>query len=68
MGHSKLLTSNMTNGIHPLDEETLNSLKQKHLQSNQLRKKTLIDGKPSLIHPFIFDGINKELVDQVHQN
>ena len=37
-GALKLLTSNMPNGIIPLDDKTLSLLKQKHSVSNELNK------------------------------
>ena len=52
----------MTNGILLLVEETLNSVKQEHPQSQTAYEEPLINGKPPPIHPFIFDDINKELV------
>ena len=61
-GALNLLTNNMTNGILPLDEKTLNSLKHKHPQSQLAYEETLINGEPPIIHPIIFDGINEELV------
>ena len=61
-GALKLLTNNMTNGILPLDEKRLNSLKQKHPQSKQACEETLINGEPPAIHRIIFDDINQELV------
>ena len=61
-GVMKLLTNNMTNGILPLDEKKLNSLKQKHPQSQPAYEETLINGEPPVIHPIIFDDINEELV------
>ena len=47
----QLLTNNMTNGILPLDEKTLYSLKQKHPQSQPAYEETLINGEPPVIHP-----------------
>ena len=61
-GVMKLLINNMTNGILPLDEKKLNSLKQKHPQSQPAYEETLINGEPPLIHPIIFDDINEEVV------
>ena len=61
-GSLKLLTNNMTNGILPLDEKTLYSLKQKHPQSKPACEEALINDKPPVIHPIIFDDMNEELV------
>ena len=55
----KLSTNNMTNGILPLDEKRLNSLKQKHPQSKQACEESLINGEPPAIHPIIFNDINE---------
>ena len=64
-GALKLLTNNMTNGILPLDENTLYSLKQKHPQSQPAYEETLIIREPPVIHPIISDDINEELVRKV---
>ena len=61
-GALKLLTHSMTNGILPLDEKTLYSLKQKHPKSQPAYEETLIIREPPVIHPIIFDDINDELV------
>ena len=44
------------------------SLKQKYLQSQLAYEGTFINGESPVFHPIIFDDINKELVNQVHQN
>ena len=48
----------MTNGILPLDEKKIYSLKQKHPQSQPAYEETLINGERPVIHPIIFDDIN----------
>ena len=53
----QLHCSCMTNGILPLDGKTINSLKQKHLQSQPAYEETFIHGEPHVIHPIIFDDI-----------
>ena len=52
----------MTNGNLPLDEKTLNFLKQKHTQSKPVCEETLINGEPPVIHHIIMHNINEELV------
>ena len=61
-GALKLLTNNMVNGVLPLDDNTLNSLKQKHPKSQPACEETLINGDPPVIHPVVFEDINEELV------
>lgn len=61
-GALKLLTNNMENGVLPLDDKTLNALKQKHPKSQPAYEETLINGDPPVIHPIIFEDINEELV------
>ena len=61
-GALRLLTNNTTNSILPQDENTLNSLKQKHPQSKPACEETLINGEPTAIHPIIFNDINEELL------
>lgn len=58
----KLLTNNVSNYIFLLDEDTPNSLKQKNPQSQPAYEEILINSKPPIIHHFIFDDINDELV------
>ena len=57
-GALKLLTNNMTNGILPLYEKTLNFLKR----SQPAYEETVINGEPPVIHCIIYDDINEELV------
>ena len=57
-GALKLLKNNVTNGILPLDEKKIYSLKQKHPQSQPAYEETLINGERPVIHPIIFDDIN----------
>ena len=64
-GALKLLKNNVTNGILPLDEKKIYSLKQKHPQSQPTYEETLINGERTVIHPIIFDDINEELVRKV---
>ena len=44
-----------------VDENILNSLKQKHPQSQTAYEETLINGERPVIHLIIFDDINEEL-------
>ena len=64
-GALKLLKNNVTNGILPLDEKKIYSLKQKHPQSQPAYEETLINGERPVIHPINFDDINEELVRKV---
>ena len=55
-------SENMQNGILPLNQNTLNQLKQKHPQGKEAEFNTLLTDKPEEIHPIKFEGIDAELV------
>ena len=59
-GALKLLTSNISNGILPLDDKTLGLLKQNHPTSSERR---LRGEKPS-VHPVVFEDIEKNMVKE----
>ena len=53
----KLLTKNMSNGILPITDATLQLLKQKHSESRESSPEALIEGpvRNQKIHPFVSD-------------
>ena len=52
----KLLTNNIKDGILPLNNETLNSLKEKHPKSENAKNDVLLTGK------IMFAGIDEEMI------
>ena len=61
-GALKLLTSNMKNGILPLNDSTLNMLKQKHPQSKPASDQILLPDIPKAVHPIIFESITVDTI------
>ena len=58
----KLLTSNISNDILPLDDKTLNLLKLTHPASSELNEEVLLRGEK--IHPVVFEDINENMVKE----
>ncbi|XP_057301658.1 uncharacterized protein LOC130636080 [Hydractinia symbiolongicarpus] len=58
----RLLTDNMTQGILPLNDETLLLLEQKHPDQGNLSEDTLIDQPSQRIHDIVFDIIDEDMV------
>ena len=58
-GALKLLRSNISNGILPLDNKTLSLLKQKHPASSELNEEVLLRGKKPSVHPVVFEDIDQ---------
>ena len=58
----KLLTDNMQNGILPLNQKTLNQLKQKHSQSKGAGLDVLLTDTPKQVHPIKFEATDGDLV------
>ena len=61
-GAIKLLTNNMQNGILPLNDDTLNLLKQKHPQASEAAEDVLLPDEPEVIHAIKFENIDAETV------
>ena len=61
-GALKLLTNNMANGILPLNEETLNSLKQKHPKAKIASEEVLLPDEPKYVHPVFFERITTDTI------
>ena len=58
----KLLTNNMKDGILPLNIQTLNSLKEKHPESNDTSIDILLIDISQRVHPIKFAGVDEEMV------
>ena len=58
----KLLTNNIKDGILPLNNETLNSLKEKHPKSENAKNDVLLTGVPQRVHQIMFAGIDEEMI------
>ena len=63
-GALKLLTSNIFNGILPLDDKTLSLLKQKHPVSSELNEELLLTGEKPSVHPVVFEDIDENMVKE----
>ena len=63
-GALKLLSNNMSNGILPLNDETLQLLQQKHQDAQQVSEDTLLQGNIPEVHPVLFEEIDDEMVKQ----
>ena len=58
-GALKLLRSNISNDILPLDDKTLSLLKQKRPASSELNEEVLLRGKKPSVHPVVFEDIDQ---------
>ena len=63
-GALKLLTSNISNGILPLDDKTLSLLKQKHPTSSEVNEEVLLRGEKASVHPVVFEDIDENMVKE----
>ena len=61
-GAIKLLTNNMKNGILPLNEQTLNLLKQKHPKVSKASEEVLLPDIPEIVHQMKFENITEDTV------
>ena len=63
-GALKLLTSNISNGILPLDDKTLSLVKQKHPASSELTEEVLLRGEKPSVHLVVFEDIDEDMVKE----
>ena len=63
-GALKLLTSNISNGILPLDAKTLTLLKQKHPASSELNEEVSLRREKPSVHPAVFEDIDENMVKE----
>ena len=61
-GILKLLRNNMSNGILPRTDATLQLLKQKHPESREPSPEVLIEEPVRKIYPIVYDDIDKSLI------
>ena len=61
-GALKLLASNISNPVLPLDDKTLSLLKQKHPASSELNEEVLLIGEKPSVPPVVFENIDKSMV------
>ena len=61
-GALKLLTNNMSNGILPLTDETLQLLHAKHPESKEATPDVLLQGPIQQVHQVVYDDIDEALV------
>ena len=66
-GAIKLLTNNMQGGVLPLNEETINMLRQKHPKSQNPNEDFLLQGPEPTVEPIIFDVIDEAMVMKAAQ-
>ena len=60
----KLLTSNSSNRILSLDDNTLSLLKQKHPASSELNEEALFRGDKPSVPPVVFEDIDKSMLKE----
>ena len=60
----KLLASNISNGILPLDHKNLSLPNQKHPASSELNEEVLLTGEKSSVHPAVFEDIDESMVKE----
>ena len=63
-GALKLLTSNISNGIFPVDDKILSLLKQKHPVSSDLNEEVLLRVEKPSVYPVVFEDIDENMVKE----
>ncbi|XP_066919036.1 uncharacterized protein [Clytia hemisphaerica] len=63
-GAIKLLTNNMSGGVLPLDDQTINLLRQKHPEGRDTNENNLLNGPIQHIDPIVFECIDEEMVSK----
>ena len=61
-GGLRLLTNNMSNGILPLSDETLQILSLKHPEAQQAHHEAILQGTKRQMHSIIYEDIDEDLV------
>ena len=61
-GALRLLTNNMSNGILPLSDETLQNLSLKHPEAQQAHHEALLQRPKKQIHGIVYEDIDEGLV------
>lgn len=61
-GAIKILTNNMSNGVLPLTDETLEKLREKHPSGKKADEDVLLTDTPETVHPIRFEEIDGDSV------
>ena len=61
-GAFKLLTSNISNSVLPLDDKTFNLLNQKHPKSRKLTEEFILRSEKPSVNPVNFEDVDKEKI------
>ena len=61
-GAIKLLTNNMSGGVLPPNDQTIQLLRKKHQESRNTNKHNLFNGPVRHIDPIVFETIAREMV------
>ena len=61
-GTLKILTNNMSGGILPLTDETLQLLELNHLDAKDTSQQALLQWPIQKMHPIVYDDTDKELI------
>ena len=61
-GAMELLANNMRNGVSPLNEKTLELLRQKHPKASPATESVLLTDHTEKVHPIKFENITEESV------
>ena len=56
------MTNNISNGILPLSDETLQILSMKNLETQQAHHKAILRGPSRQIHSIVYEDIDEDLV------
>ena len=64
-GGLRLLTNNLSNGILPLSDETLQILSRKHPEAQQAYHEAILQGAKKQIHSIVYEGIDEDLLKKV---
>ena len=60
-GAIKVLTNNMQNGVLPLNEKTLELLRQNHCKASPASESVLLTDDIEKVHPIKFDNITESV-------
>ena len=64
-GALKILTNNMSGGILPLTDETLQLLELKHPDAKDTSQQALLQGPIQKMRPIVYDDIDEELIKKL---
>jgi len=55
-------TNNMSGGVLPLDDRTIQLLKEKHPNGRETNENNLLHGPIQNVNPIVFDAIDEQMV------